>query len=219
VNNLENCAVIIHAWDPYEWAWQPCLKCFDKFFDFSGFGNAYFLTSGKRFHSKNFMIRPYALKLWTDRLRFALLDMPEEYVFYFQEDMWPHRRIDSETWRVIFKGFIENDMNVLRMEKNGPLYKMIPTPIVINGEQMFQLDNMFSDYLISWQPSFWKKSWLLEQLRFSEEAWDMEIEGTKRIRGRDNQVYFYPMDWQYHMIRHGQWVPEHFEEMKLKAGF
>jgi hypothetical protein len=216
---MKDWAVLIHAWDPYEFAWGPCLKVFDKFFDFTACSNAYFVTSGKVFEDHNFKVIPSPGALWTDRLRAALLKIPEDYIMYFQEDMWPHRDVPALFWKIAFNFFIGNNMNVLRMEKNGPLYIMNPSGLDIFGTPVFHLDDHKSDYLISWQPSFWKKSWLLEQLKFSEEAWDMEIEGTKRIRGRDNQVYFYPMDWQYHMIRHGQWVPEHFEEMKLKAGF
>ncbi len=212
-------AVVIHAWDPYEWAWTPCLKCFEKFFDFAACSNAYFITSGTTFAHDKFKVIPSPGALWTDRLRSALQGIPEEYIMYFQEDMWPHRKVFSGDWSIIFNCFLEMKMNVLRLEANGPLYTMAPLGIEAAGVPLFRLNDWTSDYLLSCQPSFWRKQFLMDNLIQSEEAWDFELEGTKRLRGKDNRIFFYPMDWFYHVIRKGKYVQPYYDKMKELVGF
>lgn len=215
-------AVVIHAWDPYEWAWPSCLKCFDKFFAFKACSNAYFITSGKTFYSpadKNFKVLPSPGALWTDRLRAALQAIPEEYILYFQEDMWPNRTLSVAQWTGLFNLFSGLSMNVLRMEAAGPLYTLNPFGLYYGDWPIYRLDDSTSNYLLSCQPSFWRKQFLLDNLKHSEEAWDFEIKGTERIRGQDNRVFFYPMDWFCHVIRKGKYVPELHARMKQLVGF
>jgi hypothetical protein len=66
-----------------------------------------------------------------------------------------------------------------------------------------------SKYLVSHQPSIWKKSFLLDCLKPGENPWQNEYEGTKRlqkdpkIRGK---IAIYPCDWYKHMCIKGKAV-------------
>lgn len=66
-----------------------------------------------------------------------------------------------------------------------------------------------SKYLVSHQPSIWRKDFLLSCLKPGESPWVNEYEGTKRLQNKPEirqKIAIYPYDWYEHKCIKGQVV-------------
>ena len=206
-------AVIIHGWDPYSWCWELTNKAFQKFWDWKLKVPVYFLTCELDPKFDNITTLKCGKGEWSDRLRFALNTIPEDNILYLQEDMNFFKPVDGFKLMGLFDTFKQYNMDVLRMEGAGPYYKMKPTNISFDGGVLQKLEPD-SDYLISHQPSFWKKQFFLNNLTVSEQPYNNEVLGTNRIRGTKNEIYFYQKDWYLHLIHHGKFIENSLKTLK-----
>ena len=202
-------SVVIHCWDRYDWCWEDAYFFFNKFWDWTLDWPVYFLTGTKEVDFPNVECIKCGDYEWTYRLKNGLNQIKDDYILYFQEDMWLNKPVDGALMLKLFDLFIDHDMDAFRLMENGRQYKTGQTP---NGILKFDRK---SDYLICHQPSFWKKQFFLDNLKIIERPKENEVNGTKRLRGRkDLKIYLYPMQWYTHMIRRGKYITEHFNEME-----
>ncbi len=136
---------------------------------------------------------------WSDRLKKLLLQLPYDYVLYMQEDHYPTDMPPlGDAWEI--------------MDRLG-LFRLQLSPVnqfySLYGSQFPLYFHSTSKYLVSHQPSIWKKSFLLECLESGESPWVNEYEGTKRLQKRSDihgKIAIYPCDWFKHMCIKGKVV-------------
>src|SRR5690606_22416100 len=137
---------------------------------------------------------------WSDRLRALLAQIPTDYVLYMQEDHWPTKPPPdlAELMRIV----TENDIFRLQISPIVPFYTLFS-----EGNTLFF--DVKSKYLVSHQPSIWKKSFLLECLEPGETPWVNEYEGTKRLNNRPEikgKIAIYTYEWYSHKCIKGKIV-------------
>lgn len=133
---------------------------------------------------------------WSDRLIKLLRHIPTEYVLYMQEDHWPnHPPPDLYRMMELVK---RHDLLRLQLSPVNHYYSLTPGEI-----HTFNTD---SKYLVSHQPSIWKKLFLKECLLPGEDPWKNEYEGTKRLKGSEyikGRIAIYPCNWYQHKCSKG----------------
>lgn len=141
---------------------------------------------------------------WSDRLIRLLHQIPTEYVLYMQEDQWPKQSPPdlAEMMRIVSK----YDLFRLQLGPIVPFYKLF-------SEENTLFFDVKSKYLVSHQPSIWKKSFLLDCLKPGETPWQNEYKGTLRLQQTTQmreyvykKIAIYPCDWYKHMCTKGKVV-------------
>tara|TARA_R100000152_G_C6781847_1_gene217332 strand:+ start:3823 stop:8139 length:4317 start_codon:yes stop_codon:yes gene_type:complete len=168
---------------------------------------------------------------WTDRLLNALDQIEEEYLLWVQEDMWLKTNVDSNLFENAYRFVERNDFNVLRMHRINSMSSPYPdhyteTDLFINDYRLIKI-NKNAGYLMSHQPSIWKKSFLKEIQIPGESFRDNEFEGTERIRKYDDpKIYHLLYDWchgvpgaatqgNFHTYSYEQEAIEHKNDLKM----
>jgi hypothetical protein len=128
---------------------------------------------------------------WSDRLIKLLQQIPTEYVWYQQEDMWPCKNPPKVSELMDF--VVKYDLLRLQISPIVQFYSL-------HGDKIPLFFHYKSKYLVSHQPSIWKKDFLLECLKPNEDPWKNEYEGTKRLNheGIAGKIAIYPHNWFTH---------------------
>lgn len=137
---------------------------------------------------------------WSDRLTRLLHQIPTEFLFYMQEDHWPTQ--SPPDLAEMMQLMTEKQLLRLQISPIVPFYKLF-------SEENTLFFDVKSKYLVSHQPSIWKKSFLLECLKPGETPWQNEYEGTKRLKNRPEihkKIAIYPCNWYKHMCIKGKIV-------------
>jgi hypothetical protein len=199
-----NLSILVHTFSGYSFLWDGFVKSFDK-----NWGLRYpetFIGSDIPCENDHFFQNHPYLKMkysgsgeWADRLTKLLIQIPSDYILYMQDDHYPKMAPDL------------NKMVEL-VEKHGLLRLQI-SPIVqfysLYGSGFPLFFHETSKYLVSHQPSIWKKSFLLECLKPNETPWQNEYAGTMRLNVRKDlrgKIAIYPCDWYKHMCIRGKLV-------------
>lgn len=200
-----NLSVLVHTFDGYKHLWPGCFKAWEPITKAEAC-DFYFGTDLPIDYCN---IEPFiplysGAGEWSDRLISLLKDIPTDYIFYCQEDHWPtgYPPIFSDLMRIIAK----KDLFRLQISPIVPFYRLFS-----EENTLFFDEN--SKYLVSHQPSIWKKSFLLDCLKPGETPWQNEYKGTLRLQQtgqmRDyirKKIAIYPCDWYKHMCIKGKMV-------------
>lgn len=190
--SLSNCSLLVHSFNKYEKYWDGYLKGFHKHFNYEG--PCYFGTDVPGHDSHDFgrfKILYSGAAEWSDRLRKLLEQIPTEYLIYSQEDQWPN----SEP---------PNIAELLSFIQQKDVWRLQISPIVqfysLCGSKIPLYFHWKSKYLMSHQPSIWKKDFLLRCLKPNEDPWKNEYEATKRLNheGIKGKIAIYPHNWFSH---------------------
>jgi hypothetical protein len=199
-----NLSLLIHTFNGYKHLWRGCTDKLE--YAIPPFVPVYLGTDIQTDFSGNFHVLYSGKGEWSDRLQALLNQIGTDYLLYLQEDHWATRYPpDLSEMMKIMTG---NDLFRLQISPIVPFYTLKKA-----GEIHFFEPN--SKYLVSHQPSIWKKSFLLECLKSGETPWKNEYEGTKRLQitsqMRDyirGKIAIYPSDWYRHMCIKGKVVSE-----------
>ena len=168
---------------------------------------------------------------WTDRLLYALDQIDEEYLLWVQEDMWLKTDVNANLFENAYRFVERNDFNVLRIHRINSMASPYSefynkTDLFINDYSIIKINNN-AGYLMSHQPSIWKKSFLKEVQIPGESFRDNEFEGTERIRKyEDPKIYHLIYDWchgipgaatqgNFHTYSYEQEAIEHKNDLKM----
>lgn len=184
----KNIALIVHACDRYELLFKAFDYFFAKNWDFEIPVNYYFATEEKSVDFKNFKNIKSGKGEWSNRLSNLLDQIEEEYVIYFQEDMWLNKPVDKEVFTELFKLVLANKWNLVKLNSSD-VFKTTSTDIFIKGFNVAKLNNQESNFLMSHQVSLWNKAFLKQQLKPNEHPWRNERKGTKRLRKLDPEIF------------------------------
>jgi hypothetical protein len=176
-----NVALLVHACDRYEFLYKGFDYFFSKNWNFKIPCHYYFATEVKDAEVNGFENIKSGKGEWADRLAILLNGMKEEYVLYFQEDMWLSKPVNADFFSGLFDFAKENNCQQIKLHSSD-VYKTIATENVIEGFNISTIDNKVSDFLMSHQVTLWKKDFLLAQLYKKEHPWRNERKGTKRLK-------------------------------------
>lgn len=194
-----NISLLIHTFNQYEHFWDGFLAGFHQnvFYDMP----CYLGTDTKEHgnHELGDVKMLYSgLGEWSDRLKSLVTQIDTDYVLYIQEDMWP---CDYPPDLEILTKIVE--------QKN--LFRLHIAPVnqfySLYGHKIPLFFHQTSKYLVSHQPSIWRKDFLLQCLEVGETPWVNEYEATKRIGKRTDiqgKIAIYPCNWFKHVGFKGQ---------------
>ncbi len=181
-------ALLVHSCDRYEFLYKGFEFFFSHHWDFNIPCNYYFATEEKRVTINGFLSIQSGKGQWSDRLSILLKKIPEDYIVYFQEDMWLNKDVNLNFFSQLFKLAIYNDWKQVKLH-SSEVYKTVPTSFFIEGFNIAKLDNVASEYLMSHQVTLWNKNFLIEQLKKSEHPWRNERRGTKRLKKLNAEIF------------------------------
>jgi len=186
---MDEIALIVHACDRYQLLYQGFEYFFKRNWPYQEVDiKYYFLTEEADYESDLFTNIKTGKGEWSDRLLKGLDQIPENYIIYFQEDMWLSRPVVAETVIKVNKFALDNKVGLFKLSSNN-VYHTTSTGNYIDGLSVSTLNNKESKYLMSHQVSVWKKSFLADQLQYKEHPWRNEREGTKRLRALNPKIY------------------------------
>lgn len=189
VPDLPKVAILVHACDRYEFLYKGFGHFFARFWDFNVPCNYYFATEALNVAIPGFRNIRSGKGAWSDRLRILLEEkIPEEYVLYFQEDMWLSRPVKGGFLTRLFEQAIGHKWRQVKLH-SANVYKTTGTDVFLEGLNLTVLDNQASEYLMSHQVTLWKKEFLIQQLQKNEHPWRNERKATKRLKKQNPVIH------------------------------
>ncbi len=189
INNTNKVALLVHSCDRYEFLYKGFEYFFLCHWNFSIPCNYYFATEEKKATINGFENIRSGKGQWSDRLAVLLNKIPEDYILYFQEDMWLNKDVNEFFFEKLFDLAITNKWKQVKLN-SSKVYKTSPTSIFVEGFNIAIVDNEKSEYLMSHQITLWDKQYLLKQLSKGEHPWRNERKGTKRLK-KINPIIFH----------------------------
>ncbi|WP_316734833.1 hypothetical protein [Pedobacter aquatilis] len=180
-HSKNNVALLVHACDRYEFLYKGFDYTFSKNWNFEIPCSYYFATEVKDVTIKGFTNIKSGKGEWADRLATLLRSIDEEYVLYFQEDMWLSKPLSASFFTELFQIASANNWQQVKLHSSD-VYKTRETEDFIEGFNIAEVDNKASNFLMSHQITLWKKDFLLAQLYKKEHPWRNERKGTKRLK-------------------------------------
>lgn len=199
-------AIVITTCDKHSFLWEAWWHYFKNFeYDYP----VYFLTETKDapFPVKTIKVDIPDMALWTKRIRESIKQIPGDDIFLMTEDIFITPKFKG--FEDIYRTFKTLNADALRIRKSKSKYTTTyDTLFRINGTMIKKLDS-HSKYLIAYSPNIWKKSFLLECLKYDENIWQSETTGSKRLEGKDYNIYSYiKPDWYGNACKKGEITPE-----------
>lgn len=195
---MSNLSLLVHTFDDYKRFWPGCFAAWNE--HINQYLPNYFGTDIETDIETRFKVIYSGQGEWSDRLKKLLAQISTEYVLYAQEDHWP-------------KAAPPNFSQMMAFVKKYDLLRLQLAPVnqyyTLTGSELPLFFHKSSKYLVSHQPSIWKKSFLLDCLGENESPWMNEYEGTKRINHKAriiNKIAIYPCDWFAHKCVKGKEV-------------
>lgn len=186
---MKSIALIVHTCDRYKLLYPGFAHFFKKNWPYCEVPiSYYFLTEEEDYTSNIFANIKTGKGEWSDRLLNGLKQIPEEYIIYFQEDMWLTKPVNADTLNKIMNLAVSDKINLFKLSSNS-VYQTKAMGEYINGLAVAVLDNEKSEYLMSHQVSIWKKTFLMDQLKYKEHPWRNERKGTKRLKKLNPEIY------------------------------
>ena len=175
-------ALLVHSCDRYEFLYKGFEYFFLNHWDFSIPCHYYFSTEMIDTNIHGFENIKSGKGEWSDRLIKILRDaIKEDYILYFQEDMWLTKNVNAKFFIQLFQQAFENNWKQVKLN-SSEVYKTKKTNIFIEGFNISEINNTESKFLMSHQVTLWKKDYLLDQLLKNENPWRNEKRGSKRLK-------------------------------------
>ncbi len=197
-------AVIISSCDKHSFLWNGWWHYFNNWdYDYP----VYFLTETK---TPSFPVKTINVNIpdvWTKRIRESITQIPEDDIFFMTEDVFITSKFKD--FEKIYKTFKTLNADSLRIRRIPSKYTTLhDTMFKINGTVVKKLDQ-HSKYLIAYSPNIFKKSFLLECLKYDESIWTNETKGSRRLEGKEYNIYSYlKPNWYGNACRKGKLTEE-----------
>lgn len=202
----DNISVLVQSCDAYEKFWEGWYKSMKRYWPWELNWNVYFMTEEKMpfFSTDNrIKILNYSINKkkedYSSRWIWGLKQMSSDYVFYFQEDMWPILKLDPLFLTQGLEMMSKFNWNGLKIQEKlwGNLL-LEKTNYFINNVRVLKMKND-SEWTLSHTPSFWNKDFLLKNLDQNQDPWTNEIFGTRKLYDNysDSKIYFLNERWYY----------------------
>jgi len=179
-----NLSVLIGTCDAYRSLWENFSICFDKYW---------------QHHTRNIFVGetisvPVCVNTkfetilcgkdisWGRRMREGI-EASEDYIFFILDDYFFHYSYSEQQLNTYVADMELHKMNRLQISASGH------QKYVGAGNLKYDQIASHSKYLISMQPSIWRKGFLMDTLAPSYSPWDFEKKGTRRIRNKEKGTY------------------------------
>lgn len=181
-------ALIVHSCDRYQLLFTGFGYFFKANWDFEIPFRYYFASETLDVDIPGFQNIKSGKGQWSDRLLKLLDQIEEEYILYFQEDMWLNKPVDKGFFVTLLSLTQEHSWVQVKLNSSA-VFKTTQTPFWIKGFNVARLINPQSQYLMSHQITLWNKQFLKAQLKPNEHPWRNERRGTKRLRRQNPEIY------------------------------
>src|SRR5688500_14079377 len=174
---MKKVALLVHACDRYSFLYKGFEYFLSKHWDPGIHCTHYFATENTDAHIASFINIKSGKAEWSDRLALLLRKkIKEDYILYFQEDMWLNKRVNKNFFNSLFENAVTNDWKQVKLH-SSEVYHTEKTNHYIEGFNISLVNNERSDYLMSHQVTLWQKDFLLAQLPSNEHPWRNEKKG------------------------------------------
>ena len=182
-------ALLVHTCDRYQFLYPGFGYTFNRYWDFSIPCRYYFATETLDAEVPGFTTIKSGPGEWADRLAYLLREViREDYVIYFQEDMWLNRPVSGDFFRQLFALVAQQQWPQVKLTSTS-VHVTQPAGHEVEGFAVAKLENARSGYLMSHQVTLWKREFLLAQLHKGEHPWRNERKGTRRLRKLNPAIY------------------------------
>ena len=177
-------SVIVGSSDGYSELWEPFQICFERYWKHQT--ENLFVTESKEvelYTKAKFTTLSPGRKPWGERMRSAIEMCSSKYILFLLEDYF------------LCYEYTERQLNewLANMDK----YSINRLQISPSAHQRYKkLENIRynqiapdSEYLISLQPSIWRKEFLLKNLIPEYSPWDFEIYGSQFLKYNENLTF------------------------------
>lgn len=181
---------MVSSCDKYETAWYPYFELIKKYWSKHP-NDIYLITENKTYTHEGLKIRCQNIGCnftWSERLYHCLKEIPSKYIIFSLEDFFLLDYVKSKELEKCYEWMEENsDIAVCRLavsnEKGLIKTQQYENFYIAGGDITFRLDTQFA---------LWNKEALLSFLDLSENPWQFEEFGTKRIKDT-NRIFL----WNY----------------------
>lgn len=123
-------------------------------------------------------------KKWSERLFLALKHIESEYIFFFLEDYWITKNVNTELLNEVLKFTLNNKVDFIAA-KNDKDYKYFNLNVVNQSNSISFLKinskaKIYAKYLLNVH-GIYKKKFLINQIRINENPWEFEVYSTYRF--------------------------------------
>jgi len=212
--NSLNCSLLVHTFDAYSHLWQGFIESFDQSMllplNMPLYWGTNILSDTTNVIPSRWNILYSGHGAWSDRLINLVKQIPTDYIFYMQEDHWPFGCPEEIEYMYIHNFMAGKEILRVQFSPINRYYQLQ------GGVKNFGVHNIpilyfhnDSKYLVSHQPSMWKKSFLLECLQSGEDPWQNEYKGSLRLKGRAdliNKIGIIPLNWFDHVCVKGKFI-------------
>jgi hypothetical protein len=181
-------ALIVHTCDRYQLLYKGFEYFFRKNWPMDIHIKYYFATEEADACLTGFENIKSGKGEWTDRLRKLLDQIDEEYIIYFQEDMWLSKPVSRAFFDQLINVTLRNNWKQVKLNSSD-VFTTEKTNQFIEGFNVARLNTEKSKYLMSHQVTLWNKLFLKAQLKPNEHPWRNERLGTKRLRKLNPEIY------------------------------
>lgn len=186
---MNKAALLVHASDRYELLFKGFSFFFSRYWDPDAECTCYFATEEKEADLPGFVNVRSGKGEWADRLLYLLKEqIREEYVIYFQEDMWLNAETDAVFFNQLFNMAAAQRWQQVKLH-SADIYRTDQTEQYIQGFNVARIDNRQSAFLMSHQVTLWNREFLIKQLRSGEHPWRNERKGTRRLKKLSPEIF------------------------------
>lgn len=180
-----NLDTIIMSCDKYSFLWKNFTKMFNRYYNLDC--NTSLVSESKTEELEGINIINTGQLTWTEMLRHAIEKVENDYIFLLLDDYLLTEDISSEEINLHLNFLAEHNANKIMIDRHSIFYKY-ESLITYRNRTCLKFD-INSSYLLSTQPSIWKKSFLKSVLDEKLDPWQFETYKTKAIQGKDNKLF------------------------------
>ncbi len=230
--------ILVNSCDKYEDAWDPFFKLFKTNFPYCEKCNILLNTETKEYKCDFLNVTTVCGgkdASWSQRLKKGLEIANTEIVLFFLEDFFLQEKVNQTMFDEAFN-LIKNNPDIGYIGLKHSPERAFSDPSYIPKDKFFSRDLLATTYRITAMSVLWRKDWLLELLDESENAWEFEVNASKRsknftykvleinnINGVCPPVFCFEDKIKYgYGITHGQWLPKNkelFEKYGIVVNF
>lgn len=180
-------SIIIYSGDKAEWVWPFWKKHWIKYYDLRDQTPVYFLTEEKLPPQTNALPVQTGRIGWSKGLKNFLKKIKDKYILYLQEDYFLTGPMNTNKIHQLTNKMDKYNIHNVKLYINPKIKEALKRNVGrIEDLVEYPID---MDYQISLQPGIWNKETFLGLLKDNETPWDLEIEGTKRMRKINKKAY------------------------------
>lgn len=179
-----NLTTLIGTCDSYSSLWEPFQITFNRYWKL----NTENIFVGETVEVPHYTDTKFTTILsesetWGARMRKGIESCKTDYIFFILEDYFFNYSYTEKQLQDYLEICDKHNIDRLQISPSG---HQLYSEIEVDGVVQFSNN---SEYLISMQPSIWRKSFLYEVLLPEYSPWDFEIEGSHKMLKEKSNIF------------------------------